>query len=124
MIILNVNKVSKNYGFGDVLKEFSFTLNEGEKVAIVGDNGCGKSTLLKIIAGIENYREGSITIKKDSVVQYLEQGDVSDATKGICIDILNSSFKDFHKMEQELKDYEQQMCVETDAEQLNKLILP
>ncbi len=122
MIILNVNKVSKNYGFGDVLKEVSFTLNEGEKVAIVGDNGCGKSTLLKIIAGIENYREGSITIKKDSVVQYLEQGDVSDITKGICIDILNSSFEYLHKLEQELKNYEQHMCIEEDAEKLNILI--
>ena len=33
MIILNVNKVAKNYGFGEVLKDVSFTLNEGEKVA-------------------------------------------------------------------------------------------
>lgn len=122
MIILNVNKISKNYGFGDVLKEISFTLNEGEKVAVVGDNGCGKSTLLKIIAGIENCREGNVTIKKDSVVQYLEQGDIADTTKGICKDILNSVFKDLHKIEQELKDYEQQMRVETDAEQLNTLI--
>jgi len=122
MIILNVNKVSKNYGFGDVLKEVSFTLNESEKVAIVGDNGCGKSTLLKMIAGIENCKSGNITIKKDCIVEYLEQGDISDTTKGICIDILNSSFEYLYKMEQELKDYEQQMCVETDANQLNTLI--
>lgn len=122
MIILNVNKVSKNYGFGNVLKDVSFTLNESEKVAIVGDNGCGKSTLLKMIAGIENFKSGNITIKKDCVVEYLEQGDVSDTTKGICIDILNSAFKHLHKIEQELKNYEQQMCVVTDAEQLNILI--
>ena len=93
MIILNVNKIQKNYGFGDVLKDISFSLNEGEKVAIVGDNGCGKSTLLKIIAGIENYKFGSVTVKKDSVVEYLEQGDKADNTKGICIDILNSAFE-------------------------------
>lgn len=122
MIILNVNKIAKNYGFGEVLKEVSFTLNEGEKVAIVGDNGCGKSTLLKMIAGIENCKSGNITLKKDCVVEYLEQGDVSDTTNGICIDILNSSFEYLYKMEQELKNYEQQMCVETDAEKLNNLI--
>jgi len=122
MIILNVNKIQKNYGFGDVLKDISFSLNEGEKVAIVGDNGCGKSTLLKIIAGIENYKFGSVTVKKDSVVEYLEQGDKSDNTKGICIDILNSAFEKLHKIENELKDYEQQMCEETDSEKLDVLI--
>lgn len=122
MIILNVNKIQKNYGFGDVLKDISFTLNEGEKVAVVGDNGCGKSTLLKIIAGIENFRSGSITIKKDAVVEYLEQGDKADNTKGICIDILNSAFENLHKLENELKDYEYQMCEETDTEKLDVLI--
>lgn len=122
MIILNVNKIAKNYGFGEILKDVSFTLNEGEKVAIVGENGCGKSTILKIISGIENYKEGSITIKKDCVVQYLEQGDVSDTTKGICFDILNSAFDNLHEISRELFDYEQKMCVETDSEKLDILI--
>ena len=75
-----------------------------------------------MIAGIENFKSGNITIKKDCVVEYLEQGDVSDTTKGICIDILNSAFENLYKMEQELKDYEQQMFVETDVDQLNILI--
>lgn len=122
MIILNVNKVAKDYGFGDVLKDISFTLNEGEKVAIVGDNGTGKSTLLKIIAGIENYKNGSITLKKDAVVEYLEQGDKSDNQKGMCIEILNSAFENLFKIEQELLNYEQQMSNETNVENLNILI--
>lgn len=122
MIILNVNKVAKDYGFGDVLKDISFTLNEGEKVAIVGDNGTGKSTLLKIIAGIENYKNGSITLKKDAVVEYLEQGDKSDNQKGMCIEILNSAFENLFKIEQELLNYEQQMANETNVENLNILI--
>lgn len=122
MIILNVNKIAKSYGFGEVLKEVSFTLNEGEKVAIVGDNGSGKSTLLKIIAGIESCKTGSVTIKKDAVVEYLEQGDKTDNLKGACIDILNSAFSTPHKVEQELLDYERQMREETDVEKLNILI--
>ncbi len=122
MIMLNVNKISKNYGFGEVLKDISFTLNEGEKVAIVGENGSGKSTLLKIIAGIESYKNGLITTKKDSVVQYLEQGDVADNTKGICVDILNSAFDKLHSIEKELTEYEKQMCEETDVEKLETLV--
>lgn len=122
MLILNINKLTKNYGFGNVLNELSFSINEGEKVAIVGSNGCGKSTLLKIIAGIENYKTGNISIKKNTVVKYLEQGDKSDTQTGICIDILNSAFSHLQQMENQLKEYENQMCLETDVNKLNVLI--
>lgn len=122
MLMLNINKLAKNYGFGDVLTDVSFSINEGEKVAIVGNNGCGKSTLLKIIAGKENCKSGNITIKKGSIVEYLEQGDTADTQKGICYNILNEVFAPLHKMEEELLNYEEQMCVETDVDKLNILV--
>ena len=53
MIILNIDKISKNFGFGQLFEDISFSLNEAESISIVGPNGCGKSTLLKIIAGLE-----------------------------------------------------------------------
>lgn len=61
MIILDINKVSKSFGFGNILNNLSFSINEGERVAIVGNNGCGKSTLLKIIAKIEKQDSGTQT---------------------------------------------------------------
>ena len=106
MIILNVNKVSKSYGFGELLKEISFSVNDGEKIAIVGENGCGKSTLLKMIAGIETCKDGLITIKKNAIVEYLEQGDNADIKQGVCKDILNSAFDHLKDLKQELEDYE------------------
>lgn len=122
MMILNVNKLSKSYGFGDVLKDVSFSVNEGEKVAIVGENGAGKSTLLKIIFGIEGYRSGSISLKKGACVEYLEQGDNADVKQGKCIDILKTAFEHIFKTEQQLKMYEQQMAEETDDVKLNFII--
>ena len=47
MLIFDINKVSKDFGFGPIFEDLSFSLNEGEKISIIGSNGGGKSTLLK-----------------------------------------------------------------------------
>lgn len=122
MMILNVNKIAKSYGFGEILKDISFTVNEGEKVAIVGANGCGKSTMLKIIAGIEPYKSGDMSIKKGSVIKYLEQGDNADVQEGKCIEILRSCFENLFKLEQEIKVYEEKMSIEKDSNKLDELV--
>jgi len=122
MIILDVNKVTKSFGFGELLKDISFSINEAEHVAIVGNNGCGKSTLLKIIAKIEKQDCGLISTKKDAVIEYLEQGDVADSKTGTCVEILNSAFKNLHKIQDELKEYENLLSTESDEEKLNILV--
>ena len=123
MIILDLNKVNKDFGFGSLFEDVSFAINEGERIAIVGNNGCGKSTLLKIISGQETATSGVISIKKGAVVQYLEQGDKTDTLKGKSIDILKSAFTELYNMEQVLKDMEQQMCDSNLSEhELSKLI--
>lgn len=55
------------------LQNVSFTLNQGDRLAILGMNGAGKSTLLKVIAGVLKASEGSIT-KRGTVVPLLELG--------------------------------------------------
>lgn len=49
--MLKVSGIAKNYGKKTVLRDISFTAEQGECVAIAGANGCGKSTLLSILAG-------------------------------------------------------------------------
>ena len=73
MLILDVNNVSKNFGFDPLFEGLSFSINEGERLSIIGPNGCGKSTLLKIIAGLEKADSGNISIRKDASVAYLDQ---------------------------------------------------
>lgn len=109
MIILDVNKIGKDFGYGKLFEDISFSLNEGESISIVGPNGCGKSTLLKMIAGIERKDTGAISIKKDSKVAYLDQTGSSVDDDRKVYEILKEAFGDLKKMEEELKTLQQMM---------------
>ena len=60
--MINVEKISKQYGRVDAITEASLTVKKGETVGILGPSGSGKSTLLRIIAGFETPTTGTITI--------------------------------------------------------------
>ena len=73
MNLLNLENISKSYGERFLFKNANFTLDEGEKVGIIGINGTGKSTLLRIIEGAEEADEGKITIANHVVIRFLTQ---------------------------------------------------
>ena len=98
MLILDVNKLSKNFGYGQLFANVSFSLNEGESISIVGPNGCGKSTLLKMIAGLERIDNGNVNIKKGAKVAYLDQTGSSIQDSRTVYEILKDSFGDLIAM--------------------------
>src|SRR5699024_10696591 len=60
--MLQVDSVYIRYDKQDIVKDCSFSLNEGEILSIIGPNGSGKSTLLKAISGFIPYRDGTILL--------------------------------------------------------------
>ena len=122
MIILDVNKIGMNYGYGQLFEDISFSLNEGEAISIVGPNGCGKSTLLKIIAGIEKADNGQISIKKDAKVAYLDQIGSSTIDDRIVYDILKDTYKDLNEIEKKIKSLQEKLNSDIKGEEYNKVL--
>ena len=65
--MIEIKNVSKNYGTKRVLKNISFTVEDGDIFAFIGHNGAGKTTLIKSIVGIHDFDEGSILINNISI---------------------------------------------------------
>ena len=68
-----MENINKSYGGRFLFDGTSFYLQEGEKVGVIGINGTGKSTLLKMMAGLEEPDEGTITVANHVVCSYLPQ---------------------------------------------------
>lgn len=109
MIEIALNKVTKNFGFGNILNEISLEIKTGEIISLIGENGSGKSTLLKLINGDENVTSGNISIRKNASIGYLKQI-IDKKDNDIKVkDLLNKSIKDVVEIEKRLKEYENKM---------------
>lgn len=67
MKVLEICNISKSYGNKKVLDNFSFSMESGEIVSIIGDSGAGKSTLLRIINGLEKIDSGYVKVNNNIV---------------------------------------------------------
>ena len=110
MIILALQDVRKSFGTHEVLKSVSFTLQEGERMGLVGVNGSGKSTMMKIIAGLETADSGSVNMQKSLRIGYLaQQGELTG--EETVLETLESVFEPQRRMEAEMRALEQEMAV-------------
>ncbi|MEI9966777.1 MAG: ATP-binding cassette domain-containing protein [Candidatus Moraniibacteriota bacterium] len=79
--MLTVKNIRKNQGGETVLKKVSFSIGEGQKVALVGENGVGKSTLLSILAGVETADRGQILLPNRVLIGFLAQEILAESTE-------------------------------------------
>lgn len=73
MNILTLEQITKTHGEKTLFRDVTLGIHEGDKIGIIGINGTGKTTLLKIIAGIEEVDEGTITKARGIHIGYLPQ---------------------------------------------------
>lgn len=121
MLILDINRVSKDFGYGPVFEELSFSLNEGERISIIGPNGGGKSTLLKMIARIEKCDSGTISVKKDARVAYLDQTSPDQRDDRVVEDIFREGFAEVLEIENEINRIYEKMMTVSFAEEYDRM---
>ena len=117
MILLSIQDIHKAFGTNEVLRGASLTLQNGERMGLVGVNGSGKSTLMKIIAGLEHEDSGTISMQKGLRLGYLAQQGEVDPERTV-LEEMESVFEPVVKMEQELRAIEKEMAQATEDEQL------
>ncbi len=106
MNLISFENISKSYSEKKLIENFSLSINDNDKIGIIGVNGTGKSTLLKIIAGAEEYDTGN-TIKSTGLrIEYLPQNPVYNEDFTVLEQIFNSNSKEMKLL------FEYQLTVE------------
>ena len=71
--MVTVENLKVEFGVKPLFSEVGFSVNNKDRIALVGKNGVGKSTLMKIIAGLQQPTSGSVSMSSDETVGYLPQ---------------------------------------------------
>lgn len=113
-MILSMENISKQYNGRTVLDNVSLTIEDNDRIGLVGINGCGKSTLLKIITGKEEYESQqepnvpSLSITRASTIGFLEQNSGLDRNSKLMDEML-SVFTPLLQVQDELRRLEEEM---------------
>lgn len=76
MVLMSVDSLTKYINEKCIVKDASFSIDESDKIALIGTNGTGKSTLMKIVSGHEVYDNGNILTKNGLKIEYVSQNPV------------------------------------------------
>lgn len=107
-MVLAVQNLRVQYGARILFNDLSFTVEDGERIALAGHNGAGKSTLMKCIAGLNEADSGAIIKSKHSQVGYLPQEGIHIRGRKL-IDEALSAFADLMGLQERIDSLSQGM---------------
>ena len=105
MISISCDNLSLSFGIDTILESVSFSLNDGDKLGIVGVNGAGKSTLFRLITGEYHADSGAVYVAKDKTVGLLEQNTGLQSDRSVYEEML-LSFPALRRMEDRIASLE------------------
>ncbi|WP_372801704.1 ABC-F family ATP-binding cassette domain-containing protein [Lutibacter sp.] len=113
--MITVNDISVQFGGTTLFSNVSFSINENDKIALMGKNGAGKSTLLKIIAGVNKPSTGNISAPKETKIAYLPQH-LLTKDEATVFEETSKAFAEIFEMKSEIDKINETLTVRTDYE--------
>lgn len=128
MIALSVSDLTLSFGTDVILKNISFSVNDGDRVGVIGVNGAGKTSLFKVINGTYTPDSGAVFTQKGYTVGTLEQNpDLSALPSELtCLEYMYTAFERLLSLEAEIKRTEDELAAAKGEERtmaLSELLL-
>ncbi|MDN3664266.1 ABC-F family ATP-binding cassette domain-containing protein [Algibacter miyuki] len=113
--MISVDNLAVEFSGTTLFSDVSFTINENDKIALMGKNGAGKSTMMKIIAGVQNATRGNVRYPKEAVIAYLPQHLLTEDDTTV-FDEASKAFSHVYSMRDEMDGLNKQLETRTDYE--------
>ena len=120
MIALSLSDINLSFGADVILKDISFSVNDGDRVGIIGVNGAGKTSLFRVITGEYTQDSGAVYIQKGHSVGMLEQNPDLTALPSdtSVIDYMYTAFPSLLSLEAEINSLEERLHSASEDEAL------
>ncbi len=115
--MIQANNISLSFGEQDVFDNVSFSVQDYQRIGLVGRNGSGKSTLLRVIAGMQQLDSGVVSTVNNRTIAYMPQEVILQSTKSVFEETF-STFEKIYTLQQKVKELEPN--VETDPHALEE----
>ncbi|MFZ9954962.1 MAG: ABC-F family ATP-binding cassette domain-containing protein [Flavobacteriales bacterium] len=113
--MISIDNLAVQFGGTTLFSDVSFSVNDTDKIALMGKNGAGKSTLLKIIAGVSKPSKGNVSAPKEAVIAYLPQHLLTEDDATV-FDETSKAFAEVFKMKEEIDRLNKELETRTDYE--------
>lgn len=113
--MISIDNLAVEFSGSTLFSGVSFTINENDKIALMGKNGAGKSTMMKIIAGEQKPSRGNVRFPKDAVIAYLPQHLLTEDHNTV-FEEASKAFQHVFEMKAEMDQLNQQLETRTDYE--------
>ncbi len=123
-MILSASGVSYGYGVTAILSDVSFSVEEGDRVGVVGVNGSGKSTLFRLLAGELEPDAGTVSVGRDKTIRILHQDDtfrIDPACPDTVLGQMWATRPELLRMERRTEELEKALSSATDPDAISKL---
>ena len=113
--MISVDAIGVEFSGRTLFSDVSFSINDNDKIALMGKNGAGKSTIMKIIAGVQNANKGKIRAPKDAIIAYLPQHLLTNDNCTV-FEEASKAFGQIFKMREEIDALNKALETRTDYE--------